>query len=382
MRPTPRPPSLKRLAALLLTVLVLSPSALAQAPLTPTIDPEPGVSASKGTDHQGGFAVTTAAGDTLFLAEPNHMIRMGNPAATEFYLSRSDVRGLEVWHHAPSGSAVFGGVTDPQSGFYGVRGQTVGTGAGVLGVGVQGGSGRGVLGVSYNTNRAGVEGWGLGPGSFGGLFYNNTETLEPALLAEYGGAGGGAAFLARRYSTDPEGNIALFAVGRYGAEDHQFVTGIKGNGDIWTRGSIHADGTITSGGADFAERFAVVGAVEAYEPGDVLQISQEADRHLERAAEPYSRRIAGVYATKPGVLLGDLAPEASVPLGVVGVVPTKVTAEGGAIRRGDLLVTSSTPGHAMKGDPERIGVGMVLGRALQDFEGPGAGVIEVLVNVQ
>jgi trimeric autotransporter adhesin len=383
---------MSRLATPFLTALLAAffiPAALAQQiPAEPQLSSEPSAAKSQRTEPQGGFAITNAAGDTLFLAEPNHMIRMGKPGVTEFYISRADVRGLEAWHHAPFGSAIIGGVTNTESSFYGVRGQAVGSGAGVLGVGVRGGSGGGVLGVTYNTNRAGIEGWGLGPGSFGGLFYNNTETVEPALMAEYAGTGDGAALLARRYSTNPEGTIALFASGRWGQENHQFVTGIQANGNIWTRGSIHADGnihaqgTITSSGADFAERFAVVGEVGTYQPGDVLQISREADRHLERAAEPYSRRIAGVYATQPGVLLGDLDPEASVPLGVVGVVPTKVTSEGGAIRRGDLLVTSSTLGHAMKGDPERIGVGMVLGRALQDFDGEGTGVIEVLVNVQ
>ena len=40
---------------------------------------------------------------------------------------------------------------------------------------------------------------------------------------------------------------------------------------------------------------------------------------------------------------------------VVGIVPCKVTAENGSIKRGDLLVTSTVPGHAMKGtDPSRM----------------------------
>ncbi len=42
-------------------------------------------------------------------------------------------------------------------------------------------------------------------------------------------------------------------------------------------------------------------------------------------------------------------PNNEVPLAVVGIVPCKVTAKNGAIMAGDLLVTSSTPGRAMKG---------------------------------
>jgi hypothetical protein len=369
------------LAAALL--VALAPAALAQQVLT---EPE-SAQAARTTDHDGGFVITNAAGDTLFAAEPSHQIRMGNSEVTDVYVSRGGTGGLQVLRHAASGSGLWSVVTNPESGFYAVRGDTEGRGAGVLGVGLAGGTAAGVFGVSEGGN-AGVRGYGYGAGGMGGVFYSNTSTIEPALAAEYGGTGPGAAFIARRYSINPEANIALFGVGRVGTEDEAYVTGITGAGNVWTRGNIHADGnihargTITSEGADFAERFEVVGEVAAYAPGDVLQISHEADRHLELTAEPYSRRIAGVYATKPGVLLGNLDAEASVPLGVVGVVPTKVTAEGGAIHRGDLLVTSSTPGHAMKGDPELIRVGMVIGRALQDFDDEGTGVIEVLVNVQ
>jgi len=151
-------------------------------------------------------------------------------------------------------------------------------------------------------------------------------------------------------------------------------------------GNVFADGTFNPGGADLAEAFDVEEPAATYAPGDVLAISTEADRTLALSAEAYSSLVAGVYATQPGVLLSEngiegIGPD-QVPLGVVGVVPTNVTDEGGPIRRGDLLVTSSTPGHAMKGDPERIRVGTVLGRALEGFSASGQGRIQVLVNVQ
>ena len=50
-------------------------------------------------------------------------------------------------------------------------------------------------------------------------------------------------------------------------------------------------------------------------------------------------------------------------VGIVGLVPTQVTNEGGAIQRGDELISSSTPGRAMKGtalSPRRV-VGIALG---------------------
>ena len=75
-----------------------------------------------------------------------------------------------------------------------------------------------------------------------------------------------------------------------------------------------------------------------------------------------------------------------VPLGVIGVIPTKVCGENGPIKRGDLLVTSSVKGHAMKAISKNgDGVfpsGAILGKALENFDGNGKGLIKVLVNVK
>ena len=71
-----------------------------------------------------------------------------------------------------------------------------------------------------------------------------------------------------------------------------------------------------------------------------------------------------------------------VPLGVVGVIPTKVSAVNGPIRRGDLLVTSGESGYAMRGTDHRRMNGAILGRALQEFKGPGKGMIQVMVSVR
>ena len=70
-----------------------------------------------------------------------------------------------------------------------------------------------------------------------------------------------------------------------------------------------------------------------------------------------------------------------VPLAVVGIVPCKVTTENGAIQAGDLLVTSSTAGHAMKGTDRSKMLGAVVGKALEPLL-EGKGVIQVLVTLQ
>jgi hypothetical protein len=111
--------------------------------------------------------------------------------------------------------------------------------------------------------------------------------------------------------------------------------------------------------------------------------------------------VAGIHSTKPGVLgserdwdkpakdengesgiytMEEMAARFNeVPLAVVGIVPCKVSAENGAINPGDLLVTSSTPGHAMRDEDPRTGT--VVGKALEPLAS-GTGLIRVLVTLQ
>jgi hypothetical protein len=154
-----------------------------------------------------------------------------------------------------------------------------------------------------------------------------------------------------------------------------------------TNGAVYADGGLNASGADFAESVAVRGPRSEYEPGDVLEIDESADRHLALSSHPYATLVAGIYSTKPGVLASphhieeESSKSSEVPLAVVGIVPCKVTAENGSIARGDLLVTSSLPGYAMKGTDRRRLVGAVVGKALEPLAA-GQGVIEVLVALQ
>jgi hypothetical protein len=149
-------------------------------------------------------------------------------------------------------------------------------------------------------------------------------------------------------------------------------------------GKGYFDGGVQTGGADFAESVAVTGDRQKYEVGDVLTIDTSSDRRLSLSAERYSTLVAGVYSEKPG-LLGtkhgiEDSLESEVPLAVVGIVPCKVSAENGPIRRGDLLVTSSTPGYAMKATDRGRFVGAILGKAMQSLNAD-KGKIDVLITL-
>ncbi|WP_199538148.1 hypothetical protein [Emticicia sp. C21] len=244
-------------------------------------------------------------------------------------------------------------------------------GAGDAVIASAGGNGNGVEGSADGTGN-GVYGYtpNFGTGRAGRFANFNNSNANPAVHITTTGTGSGL-FVNH---TGASGSIAIFQSG------NSNVARIDKNG----RGYFN-NGTQT-GGADLAEAFDVNGNTNDFEPGDVLVISADKDRTVEKSAEPYSTLVAGVYATKPGILLTeeniDSELTGKVPMGVVGVIPTKVCLEGGPIKRGDLLVTSSIPGVAMRANRSKVEVGQVLGKALQEFDSATINKINVLVNVK
>lgn len=230
--------------------------------------------------------------------------------------------------------------------------------------------------LNPTSNGAGVMVQDQGLGDAGNFTINNGSNTSAVLRATTNGTG--TAIFANH--TGASGNIAIFQ------SSSANVARIAKNGQGFFNG-----GTVNSG-ADVAEMFDVEGGKNDYEPGDVLIISESTDRTVEKSNAPNSTKVAGVYATKPGVLLTEKSIEENldelVPMGVVGVIPTKVCLENGPIKRGDLLVTSSTKGHAMKAVPVIINgveiypTGAILGKALENFESGDKGLIKVLVNVK
>ncbi|NIR25815.1 MAG: hypothetical protein GWN77_02370 [Gammaproteobacteria bacterium] len=210
-----------------------------------------------------------------------------------------------------------------------------------------------------------------------------TNGRDPAIKAENTNDSDGIAFRAISHSRaatlwasmDGAGhNIAIFSAGG------------RNQARIDSNGRGFFNGGTRNSGADIAEALGVEGLISSYDPGDVLVISEKNDCRIEKSSESYSTLVAGVYATKPGVILTergiDETLEDTAPVGVLGVIHTKVSGENGPIRRGDLLVTSNTPGHAMKGTDQSRMLGAVIGKALENFDGSGRGVIKVLVTLK
>ncbi|RKY37075.1 MAG: hypothetical protein DRP78_02055 [Candidatus Omnitrophota bacterium] len=112
-------------------------------------------------------------------------------------------------------------------------------------------------------------------------------------------------------------------------------------------------------------------------PADVVVISRKQDLTVEVSGIAFDVRVAGVISTEPKLLMGT--DSGKVPLALAGIVQCKVTNENGRIISGDLLVTASKPGYAMRADKKDILAGMLVGKALEPLDAD-TGKIYILVN--
>jgi hypothetical protein len=192
------------------------------------------------------------------------------------------------------------------------------------------------------------------------------------------GYGIGVQGYAQYFRNDVGAGFAWFSGGVH--SDTQYDPGAGGTRQMKldSLGNLFVRGTVNPNGADFAE---MLPGERGLEPGDVVAIG--ADGSLVKSTQPYQLSVAGVFSTQPGIVGGaadGADTSGKVPLAVVGIVPVKVSAEGGPIRPGDRLVASATPGHAMRCATD-VPVGSVIGKALSPLES-GTGTVRMLVVLQ
>ncbi|MGH9832341.1 MAG: hypothetical protein ACREBD_10420 [Blastocatellia bacterium] len=149
-----------------------------------------------------------------------------------------------------------------------------------------------------------------------------------------------------------------------------------------------------TGGADFAENFDVnvetTGGEELtakVEAGMVVSIDPASPGKLQLSAQAYDRRVAGIISgaggVKPGMMMsqaGTLA-DGQHPVALSGRVYVWVDATRRAVKPGDLLTTSATPGHAMKVTNTAKAQGAIIGKAMTGLK-EGKGLVLVLVTLQ
>ncbi len=170
---------------------------------------------------------------------------------------------------------------------------------------------------------------------------------------------------------------------------------------------VNAEGNVheTSFRSSSRDLASLLDVSEAVQPGDVLVIDRTNAGMIRRAFEASDAGVVGVVTAAPGVVLGTQPPASRISgprevefdenvsgdsenatspshraaVALAGVVRCKVDATYGAIRPGDLLVTSATPGYAMRQDAPLPGT--ILGKALESQE-DGPGMINVLVMLR
>ena len=148
-------------------------------------------------------------------------------------------------------------------------------------------------------------------------------------------------------------------------------------------GDAIVDGNIAAKYQDVAEW---VLASSSIDPGTVVVIDPQEINQVQPVSQAYDTRVAGVVSSRPGILLGE-AGEDKVKVAHSGRVKVKVDAQYGPIKAGDLLVSSATPGYAMRSTPVDInGIlmhrpGTIIGKALEPLA-DDQGEILVLVTLQ
>ena len=127
--------------------------------------------------------------------------------------------------------------------------------------------------------------------------------------------------------------------------------------------------------ADVAERYQ---ADRDYAPGTVLIIGGA--QEVTASTVSHDHRAAGVVSEKPSYLMNSgLDTVNSVAVALLGRVPCQVI---GQITRGQLLVTSDTPGTAIALDHTRYVPGCVIGKALENYNNNVPGTIEIAVGIK
>ncbi|MFN8001869.1 MAG: hypothetical protein U0X75_12730 [Acidobacteriota bacterium] len=145
-------------------------------------------------------------------------------------------------------------------------------------------------------------------------------------------------------------------------------------------------GTLRITGADLAEPFAVAGA-DSIQPGTVMAIDPTQPGQLRVSTKAYDQKVAGVISGAGGINTGltlkqpGTLADGAHPVALSGRVYCQVDASFGAIKPGDLLTTSSTPGYAMKVRNHARAQGAILGKALTGLKS-GKGLVLVLVTLQ
>jgi hypothetical protein len=163
-------------------------------------------------------------------------------------------------------------------------------------------------------------------------------------------------------------------------------TTIEIDADYNGNGRIITDELEIKGGSDFAEHFDIIDESLTPIPGMVVSIDPNSSGKLTISKEAYDKKVAGIISGANGVETGlFMGQKGSIaygdyPIALTGRVYVYANDEGGKIKPGDLLTTSSTSGFAMKVEDHTKAQGAIIGKAMTEADENG--FVLVLVNLQ
>ena len=121
--------------------------------------------------------------------------------------------------------------------------------------------------------------------------------------------------------------------------------------------------------ADLAEKYSTDAE---YHPGTIVMFGGEKEITI---SEERTKAVAGIVSTRPAYLMNSHMEGVTIDVALQGRVPCKVE---GRIRKGDMIVAGPNPGVGIA-DNEPL-LGTVVGKALEDHDENGSGMIEVVVG--
>jgi hypothetical protein len=197
--------------------------------------------------------------------------------------------------------------------------------------------------------------------------------------------------LLRDSSTENRTAVRLSANGTAGGVLQLYRN--DGTATVTIDADVSGEGRVTTqvlqitGGSDLSEQFDIAAVDTELKPGLIVSIDPENPGRLLTSSSAYDKTVAGIVSgaggVKPGMLMGQhgTAANGQHPVALTGRVYCWVDADHGAIRPGDLITTSNTPGHGMKVTDHARAQGAVIGKAMSSLAA-GRGLVLVLVSLQ
>jgi hypothetical protein len=236
----------------------------------------------------------------------------------------------------------------------------------------------------------------------GRFFAGNDSASAGSITDAYGvvvqvQAGGGSVLNGKAIYISDTQAANDFGIYQVAADDTNFFAGnmivgtlpaIGGVFALEVNGHANFNGTVTGTNikAHYQDVAEWVPSTTDLVPGTVVILNRGKNNEVMASATAYDTTVAGVVSAAPGITLGVESP-GKEQIATTGRVKVHVDARVKPIQVGDLLVTSDTPGTAMRSEPMSINgrpfhqPGTIIGKALEPLAG-GVGEILVLLSLQ